>query len=661
MKKEIEAIIEEAQAEQRFRDYNSVEIKIYSLPTLFLGIMHQDSWNLEIHADNNAKEITEERVQKIGINIKEPFRKVIKFLFHHEKGHWRICPFDMYNFEDIISGCTDALIKNGFVKEKKESFYPALKISSNIFEDIIVDTLNAYRYYGEDYLEGQLSSCATIFMEEGFKPSRLITVYNDIQMKILNPQTQELFISSYHKDYYPLRSISEAALYGLFPEKVAESIIYERLDEHIKKQICQILVDKQNWYRQSYRFTSAIAPLLQADEEQNKEDMETLKGSGFLNNLFNIEPEKAGESMPSYIENTTSKKECNKEETSQTTPEDIGKERESSDIKANNTNDGDKDSDKTSKNNEDENEDEKYTYKIKGLNQDALKKLIEIGLGKGRPINYADHYEQLNALYSKGADDIIINILTNNKDDLTTRIAFITHELADKDNIDIKRILWPKTRIYTKEGKRQINLSQGDLQITIPEPTSPSFRGIPDLCIIEDTSASMKGDLWKKTGPISLVKQSVYALFNWIQRTGNYYHMEFSSINFSRETRRTEWVTYKDIDKIKKELFNLQYGGTYLDCNILREHYTQRENPFLALFISDGEIKNSQETADELRSLMQHKNYLSVIHIDHPKAGRIQPEIEELKNETDFHIVRKPEDLIGIHLSYGRKFWGNIS
>ncbi|PLW79543.1 hypothetical protein C0585_07155 [Candidatus Woesearchaeota archaeon] len=659
----------------------------------------RQNWDIYCKFVPNLEKIATKtgKIFKIQNNYEDMMYSLMFSLMFHEKGHWDVCPFDLNGFEQVLSGAAKGIesLKIGSVesrdKNKRNNYINTLRHCVNQHDDIIVNTVNSAKpSIGEEYRKGlsliTLMLASSSILISGQK-SKSYTVFNDINNKLwqddLNIQKQ--WQKLYHNDYKnELEEIVEKAI-NIFTKdgKLTQKAMKYDLSLEDKKLIALKMSNRNldNWYHSSKEYAKLIAPLLQADQEDNQQNMpQYSNGSSFIRELFddvhpdygpsqdqNGDPtddstgkptdnlddpkkdqdqkESKGRSDEMKIEEEKSK--GNSEEQDQNNLSGSSSDEESKSIE--------KSEDKPGKTKE-----EPDLYKM--INEEKLKNLIQAGSEKGRLVNFAQKFHLLDGLYEQRAQKILISLNDESKVGDSTRIKDLISIVTNEDNINLKRTQWNKTRIYMQEGGlKNIELFQGDVPFEIPDPATPGFSSIPDLNFIVDTSSSMGSDLLEGEGPYDTVLRACYAMFKYIEQTGKGYHMKFSSTNFSYDTRFSGWKSYHDLEKFKKTLFHFQNGGTRLDVDSVRKMYKEKTNPFLSILLTDGAFSNSHEASIVLKELVDDGNHLSVIHIYHdwysdPKrSGSIIPTV---KSFAETHTVRTPEDLIGLNIGYAKKYWG---
>jgi len=199
--------------------------------------------------------------------------------------------------------------------------------------------------------------------------------------------------------------------------------------------------------------------------------------------------------------------------------------------------------------------------------------------------------------------------------------------------------------------------------LDIDDPAIPSNKSIPDIALIIDSSGSMESDIIRgDEGPYDLLLRAQYSLFNWLEKTGKGYQMNFAIVNFSGDTFFSGWKPYEEFDEVKKELFKFQNGGTVLDPEKVKKLYTERKDNFLAILTTDGGLANPEEAAEELERLVQYGNDLAVIYIKHFAFNYDEDKkfMDRMSKCAQVHTITDPRDLIEIEIDYAKKYWGKI-
>lgn len=244
-----------------------------------------------------------------------------------------------------------------------------------------------------------------------------------------------------------------------------------------------------------------------------------------------------------------------------------------------------------------------------------------------------------------------IEIETNEKTGF--EIPFINY---GKDSFDIKNHSFYEINFrrpfFDKDSpfKNNINFYVEPFKngIYVKRSVKNSF---PDLMLIVDSSSSMTGNKdkflpWDKKYHHLLI--GIYGIFKFLKIKRIAPYIKYSLINFSSRTISTGWVSYGEIDKIKKLLFSPQREGTNLDIQILEKNL--KENIFI-IFITDGEIYNWNKIRKRFLEIVKN-NKCVLFQIE--KMGYVY---KDLKDIVPCFLIEKPEDIPEKIIEYTRSIY----
>jgi len=674
-------------------------------PFLFSAVI-DEQWDTHLKVDPEAEQICIQMLQEqhIANLFQDPFKTAITYALLHAKGHWSVCPYDWNQFEHIVSGCSNAISDLGFGSPNsknrhiRNNFIRSLKLLIGLFEDLVVDTVMCalYDFCGE-YRSGKSIMLLTqLYMTKNYRHP----IYRSIPLSKFNSLSIDISIrlsavdngmyplfSSYYPDGY---SVMESVVARMILETTKSRTAMEKaMDRSLEpddfKEIAFTLRDYGNWYDQSYAFSKHLIPFLIQEIEQDDDTGDEIQGSSFSQMLFGFGDKKLIDKNPitdfniplpadqpdyGFMNNDSNMdsddyqgssgyQDGMEAMTSNPTPVD----NESNEINRADGTQPKPNIDYTEKNRDENSVDNDDIDLYEQLNKDLLIKLTQFSIQQNRKVSYAKRYDFLNALYEQRADEVIIDILDEDKDALVTEIAYLSERIENPDTLDIKKIKWSKTRIYPTPSDTGVELYQKEIPLTTSDPVCFDKGDIPDIALIVDSSGTMKADLIKGIGPYDTLLRSQFSLINWIRRTGKAYHMKFAAINFSSHTTYSGWVSFKEIDCVKKELLNYQGKFTRLSPKIIKCLYMERKHPFLAVLTTDGAFQEPEPVAEELTNLVLNGNALCIIQIEHESVVYDQNKeifLRLMEDYADIYRIYDVKELIGLTIRYTQKYWGSI-
>ena len=611
-------------------------------------------WKVTARFDPNLEEITNTVLDKKKLQhiYPDPCYSVVRGILKHEIGHWRDCPKDWYHFEDILAGCSDAISSTG-ISVNPNQYFSSLKNFLFLFEDLIVNVVNAnYRKGCEDYTKDFAllrlldNSIAEERPNQSIAHSKYVTLVSEIEEALfldIPELRKKLKKGKINEEMnLTLKKVYHALLDG--DENLVEKTIKGKLEKEDYRKIGKIVRRPNNWYHKAATYTRELLPYF---NEASKDEMENSMGTGsyFSEILFGKNPEEDnGENA--NPENGSSDNHEGIETDEGDEKEDMGDEKE---ILS-------EDSNREAIQPKESGEEDVY----KKVNKQILDEIIRISSKKSRrKITYAKNYDILDSLYQKRAEEIIISLLDKDKDGLNMRIADLSREIATPENIDVRRVKWSGSRLYKVNGKNHLALYQGDLPITTDDPLMTNSKDIPDVAMIVDSSGSMEANLFEGDGPYDMLLRANYSLLNWIERTGKAYHMNFAVVNYSNSTYYSGWQDYRNLDEVKKHLLYFQNHLTHIDSEKLDQMNREKNSNFLAILTTDGGFQNPEPVIESLQYMVKDGNALSIIYVNHKKQGENSRYFfNEMETYAEVHEIENPEDLIGINIGYGIKYWG---
>ncbi|MEO0241364.1 MAG: hypothetical protein ABIM83_07900 [candidate division WOR-3 bacterium] len=220
-------------------------------------------------------------------------------------------------------------------------------------------------------------------------------------------------------------------------------------------------------------------------------------------------------------------------------------------------------------------------------------------------------------------------------------IPFISY---GKENFDIKN-----HSFYEINFKRPFFDKDSPFKNNINFYVEPFKKGIfikkgvkdffPDLMFLVDSSHSMTYGSdsflpWGKKYHNLLI--GIYGIFNFLKIKRIAPYIKYSLINFSSKTISTGWLSYNEIDKIKKLLFSPQRGNTYIDIKKIEENL---KNNIFIIFITDGEIHNWNKIRKRFMEIV--KNYKFVLF----QIEKESSVYEDLKDKIPCFLIEDSEDI----------------
>jgi len=278
-------------------------------------------------------------------------------------------------------------------------------------------------------------------------------------------------------------------------------------------------------------------------------------------------------------------------------------------------------------------------------------RLLQIGIGRGKsPINYSIGFEALDALYRSRVMKVEIDSEVTHKKGMAFEIAHMAREELGAALPGLNDIDWGATRIGA-DGKPK--LYRKKVPITDQTPAKFEMAGFPDLLFIVDSSGSMRWDPKGGTGPYDALLRAIYSVFHFLERHNKAQYMRFAAVNFSNTTSKTAWHPFGELRKIKELLFKHQGGGTTLDCSVIQQIVNASADRFLCLMVTDAQISNAIGVFSTIKMMAERGHSFALIQI-----GRPTPLTEQVQRAgLAVHVINDYKQLEGLCLEYARKTW----
>ena len=219
-----------------------------------------------------------------------------------------------------------------------------------------------------------------------------------------------------------------------------------------------------------------------------------------------------------------------------------------------------------------------------------------MGQGSGYFTPGALDYDNLNRLYQERAGVLKIDAVEVGPEGLT-----IWRGTEETDFRSMRNVHLPSTVIIDRPGdSTYIALKARRFPIEIDARVRDNLGGLPDLCFVFDSSASMRFDPAGEHGEYHIAILTVYSILNALERHGIAPLLQFNAINFSDQTFASGWCHYRDLERVKRTLLEHQGGGTTIEVKALAEVLSGRKDHYLLFLLSDLQITNFQQLEQEL-------------------------------------------------------------
>lgn len=275
-------------------------------------------------------------------------------------------------------------------------------------------------------------------------------------------------------------------------------------------------------------------------------------------------------------------------------------------------------------------------FQAESFSNENMEKYIMLKAKNGEKPSFISSFLFYDIYYTNISPYIEVKV--NEKEGF--EIPFLTY---GKENFDLK-----SHSFYEINFKRPFFDKDSPFKNNINFYVEPFKKGIfikksiknsfPDLLLVIDSSSSMTGYEngflpWGRKYHHLLI--GIYGIFKFLKLKRIAPYIKYSLINFSSKTISTGWLSYNEIEKIKKMLFSPQRGTTYLNIKKLEENI--KDNIFI-IFITDGEIHNWKKIKNKFIEIFKN-NKCVLFQIE--KKGYVY---KELKDKIPCILIEKLED-----------------
>ena len=231
-------------------------------------------------------------------------------------------------------------------------------------------------------------------------------------------------------------------------------------------------------------------------------------------------------------------------------------------------------------------------------------------------------YDKLDSIYTDLAPQVHINTKMNRKG-LTLPVVEYGYESYDPkihriNRVSFRRMVIDPDSPFKKKTGKIINFQVSQYNWCIDVPCGIGRRSFPDICLLIDTSGSMRDggyhtDIpWGEKSGYHYALLGLYGIIKYLDNEDIASSILWNIINFSDTTRASGWKTYQEIAQLKRHALTPQFGGTEINIDILRRELTRE--PCLVIILSDGEIYNWGKIKTDMEEIIQ-PHYVSFIQI----------------------------------------------
>jgi hypothetical protein len=620
---------------------------------------------INLHISDGIEENLEKMIKahdlKTGSGVL--FDTLIRFGLVHEYGHHIFCPRRDDYFKEILESIADSIRTKEISSEKILS---KCFLLHNLFSDTILNTINAQA--DKEKKEYRLG-LNTFYQSVGFNnPLKKTGIFNIKKQKLdkamslfirtnqllcsVDPQETQK-IERYYPSFFPEFNRHSRKIIDIFTDDISltKAIYNQDPSNQAWDELIDRLKDHAYWPKMAFEYACLINRYIQ-EEQRAIESSYTrrLKEGEDLRDFSEKEPQEEN-----YEGNTgkgSSKKDDSKK--SHNPSDKKNEENKEGNLKYDPNIPAEIKQDENAKN-------QKPTEK--SMLENIVKKLVE-GKIQDHHISseFLKHYKKLDNLYRNLAGKLIVRA-DSASNQSTYEKMFGEEEMLDAE-IQTKNINWAGTRILRRDdGSSDIRLSKRDIPLTLELKNQESPGGIFDLSFIFDSSASMAFQPFNKipSGQYHYAALAFYSILKNLQDEGLAPLINFNVINYANFTRESGWRPYREIEIVKRAMFDYQGGYTILDPLSIKRLRTTRLDNFISFMLTDSGFnnkENEQAIVDEIGEISKLGNigfYLFQI------GGQTNFSCELEKMNIPVQYITSAEDFMNTTIRFTKDLYGRVA
>ena len=650
----LESICRSIIDKKKWKPFNDISVEVDDFPAVVGAHITLQDWKIKIMASPELYPAVERlrTDEKLDIFFKENdqeaannqiIEKIMYALVVHEYGHYRWCPSTQEGLQRILSGVHDAIHKREYKKERIERICFELH---NQISDVILNTLNARTDpQKEKYREGldltyllMANHAKRKYKQRGSKDFELF-LHANLLLSDTHPQMFEK-IKKYGPWLFFGKERYRRKVIDAFTQnkELTEAVLEHQVTPEQSQYIVERFKNVANWYQISRDYAEIVHPFL---DEPNP----WLENSYSRKNSGNSSRKNSGSNKGSA---NPAKEEKNEEENNNGGKNDGDKNSKNSGKENNN------DSEDTPSGNNDGKNDKGDSRGGQGRSKDGKKDGNTEGKKSGRKDHkkdgeyqdgssdagdenndnektrpdslrdffdqlaraidrkpysspFLEYYPRLNQLYDHRAGRIILTAEEENRSGMFHELYAGKEPLA-LDDFSMRRLAWSETRMYEGKDGLELELFRRSMPLRLDIESMVNPGGLPDICWIIDSSASMAFNPLEGEGrgDYHYGVLGVYSILNYLKEINLAYELRYDLINFSLTTVSSGWRSYSEIEEVKRTLFDYQGSWTNLDPKELRKMRETRQDSVICFMLSDTmfAMDNEQEIIHEVDQML---------------------------------------------------------
>ncbi|MBE0477871.1 VWA domain-containing protein [Candidatus Aerophobetes bacterium] len=256
---------------------------------------------------------------------------------------------------------------------------------------------------------------------------------------------------------------------------------------------------------------------------------------------------------------------------------------------------------------------QRYYYDSERGKSASVVYILSTKAGRGNLFSSPSTYDNLDSIYNELAPQIRIQTNMKRKG-LSFPVVEYGYEDYDPERHKISRVNFkrltvdPNSPFKDRLGKL-INFEVPMHHHYMNVPCGVGKRSFPDICLLLDTSGSMRNGgyhsniPWGDKSSYHFALLGLYGIIKYLEAEGTASSIMWNVINFSDATRASGWKGYSEISELKRHALTPQFGGTEIDVEVLREELFHES--CLVIILSDGEIYNWEKIKTDMGEIIQ--------------------------------------------------------
>ncbi len=604
-----DAMIRQYASEKHWDTTHRISISHDAKKDFFDASTNNRTWKTDISLAPDFETRQGEIVRDAKLTVTgDPVRTAITAMMDHEYGHWGVCPQNVEQAEMILDGVSRGLARRGIDGSQVMQLGPYV---SNMFMDVLVNGVN---FEKEQFTEGHtiLNTDRAYFgpkSKNGKKPGYedYFGMFVDAQGKLTDSPDARGLAERYVTNYQNIEIDCEQLLASIVGRQYARKAFAGELTETDRQAIRRGMRNTADWAGSAEEFAKTIAPYIE-------DKLDDVKKNVHLSPMMAAMAGKTGK------EGQNGQQEGNEEPGGGLSPQ------------------------------------EKEQIR-KEIIEAGVKRLVKANGGTLAGIDpadlpYAMSHEVFDEIYRQKADQIVVEFKKEGGDQARMTLFHMAKRRLDDSEPISDPMAWGSTIFINKpdDPEKKIWLFKNTTPYDFNEEGRSRTGSFENILFAVDVSGSMQ---WSNTpldeSRYDMCIRSIYSVINYLEKTNTAQYLKYGLMLFSDNTTWSGWVSYGDLMKLKRQLFEgFQGGDTIMDPDVLKQAVSeQKDGRFLTMITSDGEITNYEQLLPIFMGIIAKPNDVVLMQISNMSSFG-----EGLRQSgAAVAQINSPEDLVGLNLS----------